>query len=66
MMSTAMMKTTTLVVTMTEVLAALVMIRLDCGMPTALFVNVLKVYADLYLLCPWQRKEALDSINLAI
>ena len=40
MMSTAMMKTTTLVVTMMEVLAALAMIHLDCGMPIALFVHV--------------------------
>ena len=47
MMSTAMMKTTMLVVTMTEVLAAPAMIHLDCGMLTALFVNVWKV--KLYL-----------------
>ena len=50
MMSTAMMKTTMLVVTMTEVLAALAMIPLDCGMLTALFVNVLRVYNKIWCL----------------
>ena len=56
MMSTAMMKTTMLVVTMMEVLAALAMIHLDCGMLTALFVNVFKVFVKLNLCL--QPKEA--------
>ena len=50
MMSTAMMKTTMLVVTMMEVLAVLVMIHLDCGMLTALLVNVLKVHISMYVI----------------
>ena len=50
MMSTAMMKTIMLVVTMTEVLAVLAMIHLDCGMLTALLVNVLKVHISMYVI----------------